>query len=265
MGIFAKLFEILVCNRFEFVNEAFNFIDKNNGGFLQGKRTTDNIFILFGLIQRQLSLNKPLYVCFVDFSKAFDLINRAILFHKLINSGWTGRLVDTVRNLYDKTSFCFKFQHETSSSIPNNIGVNQGGNASGFLFRKYMSDLGNFLRSEFGLCIGESIISHLLWADDLILFSDSLQGLQRQLDGLYSFCSKNRRVVNELKTKLMVFGNGEKGDLYFNNKVLKWVDCYKYLGNIVNPVSRVDGDILKIMPNIFAIKQGQLFLLSLEK
>ena len=120
----------------------------------------------------------------------------------------SGRLLDTVKDLYSKTSFRFKFQGEVSSTIPNNIGVNQGGNASGFLFRKYISDLGDFLHKQVGVCIGDTILSHLLWADDLILFSDSLAGIQKQVDGLFGFCSKNRMIVNELKTKIMLFGNG---------------------------------------------------------
>ena len=245
LGIFAKLFETLVSNRFQFLNEAFGKIDQNNGGFLKGKRTTDNIFILISMIQRQLMLGKSLYVCFVDFSKAFDLVNRAILFHKLIHSGWSGRLLETVKDMYGKTSFRFKFQGETSSPIPNNLGVNQGGNASGFLFRKYISDLGEYLSKKVGVCIGETIISHLLWADDLILFSDSLSGIQRQLDGLYDFCSKNRMIVNELKTKLMVFGNGKRDNIKFNGKSLEWVDQYKYLGNLINSTKSLSSDIFR--------------------
>ena len=46
LGIFAKIFEKLVSNRFEFANEAFNKLDSKNGGFLKGKRTTDNLFFL---------------------------------------------------------------------------------------------------------------------------------------------------------------------------------------------------------------------------
>ena len=245
LGIFAKIFEILVSNRLQFINEAFDKVDRNNGGFLKGKRTTDNILILTSLVQRQLSLGKPLYVCFVDFSKAFDLVNRAILFYKLINSGWSGRLIETVKDLYSKTSFCFKFQGEVSSAVPNNIGVNQGGNASGFLFRKYISDLGEFLHAKVGVCIGDTILSHLLWADDLILFSDSLTGIQKQLDGLFEFCSKNRMIVNELKTKIMMFGNGPKGEVSFNGNLIKWVDKYKYLGNMINSTKQPNGDIFK--------------------
>ena len=50
LGIFAKIFEILVHNRLVFLNEAFCKIDEFNGGFLRGSRTADNMFILNGLI-----------------------------------------------------------------------------------------------------------------------------------------------------------------------------------------------------------------------
>ena len=76
------------------------------------------------------------------------------------------------------------------------MGVNQGGNASGFLFRKYMADLSDYLKSEFGVNIGSTILAHILWADDLILLSDTLGGIQKQLDGLKHFCSKNQMSVN---------------------------------------------------------------------
>ena len=74
--------------------------------------------------------------------------------------------------------------------------MNQGGVASGLMFRKYMADLDMFLNNEFGVCIGELIIAHILWADDLILMSDSIDGLQHQLNGLFKFCSKNLLIVN---------------------------------------------------------------------
>ena len=85
--IFAKIFELMVHNRLVYVEEAFEKFDAHNGGFMKGCKTTDNIFILNGIIERQLILGQPLLVCFVDFSKAFDLINRNILFYKLIKSG----------------------------------------------------------------------------------------------------------------------------------------------------------------------------------
>ena len=50
----------------------------------------------------------------------------------------------------------------------------------------------------------------MLWADDLIVVSDSSYGLQKQLDGLQQFCSWNLIIVNELKTKVMVFGKRDE-------------------------------------------------------
>ena len=80
LSIFAKIFEITVNKRLTFVSEAFSVTDKFNGGFLRGSRTSDNIFIIQGLLQGQLALRKPLFIRFVDFSKAFDLVNRSLWF-----------------------------------------------------------------------------------------------------------------------------------------------------------------------------------------
>jgi hypothetical protein len=60
-----------------------------------------------------------------------------------------------------------------SESILDNLGVNQGGNASPALFVKYLSDLSDYLVSKNGICIGDTIMMHLLWADDLVLLSDT--------------------------------------------------------------------------------------------
>ena len=64
-----------------------------------------------------------------------------------------------------------------------------------------MSDLIQYLESEFGVAIGDTILAHLLWADDLVLISDTLYGLKKQLGGLKKFCDNNRMLVNELKKK----------------------------------------------------------------
>ena len=213
LPIVEKIFEVAVYKRLCFANEAFCKIDEKNGGFLPGRRTSDNIFIINGLAQRQLLLGKRLILCFVDFSKAFDLVNRNILFYKIIKSGWYGKVTDTLRSLYNKTSFRVKHQGWFSFLVRNLIGVNQGGVASGFLFRKYLSDLDKYLNTHFGICAGDMIVAHILWADDLVLMADSTDGMQVQLNNLSKYCSKNLLSVNEIKTKCMVIGHHEKLNL----------------------------------------------------
>ena len=196
LSMFTKIFETAVNKRISFMNDAFKTTDIFNGGFLEGSRTADIIFIIQGLIERQLILGKSLYICMVDFSKAFDLVNRNILFFKLLRARFHGKVIDTLRSLYRKTVFRVKCKGLLSPPICDSYGVNQGGNASPMLFRQYMAGLGDNVLKQNELCITDDIIVHLLWADDLVLVSDSEIGLQKQLNGLLSFCANNCMIMH---------------------------------------------------------------------
>ena len=176
LSVFTNIFETAVHDQMTFANEAFGIIDKLNGGFIKGSRTADNLLILNTLIERQLILGKHLFICFVDFSKAFDRVNRHILFYKLIKSGFHGKVINTMRNMYTKTFFRLKCNGKLSPRILDELGVNQGGSTSDIFFRRYMADLGDYLTENIGICIEDMILIHLLWADDLLLVSDTLSG-----------------------------------------------------------------------------------------
>ena len=82
-------------------------------------------------------------------------------------------------------------QGKISSSFENKIGVNQGGVLSGLSFRKYLCDLGNYLKREVGVCIDQNILVHFLWADDLFVISNTVTGLQKQTDAMLCLvCTK---------------------------------------------------------------------------
>ena len=51
-----------------------------------------------------------------------------------------------------------------------------------------------------------NILSQLLWADDLILVSTTLDKLQSSIGDLGRYCSWWQLIVNTMKTKIMVFG-----------------------------------------------------------
>lgn len=241
-----KIYEIIVQKCIENIELIFNKSDKYNGGFKKGSRTSDNLLILQSLVERQLHLGQPLIVIFVDFSQAFDLLNRNILFYKLIKSGLHGRVINTLRSLYSKTYFRIKHEGKLSQRISQELGVNQGGNASPILFRKYMSDLGNYLSKHTGVHIGnDEILMHLLWADDLILLSTKINDASEQLRGVLHFCADNQQIVNEIKTKAMVFGMNSPLNLCFNSKAIEQVTEYKYVGNYINVINRPTNDIFR--------------------
>ena len=72
----------------------------------------------------------------------------------------------------------------------------------------------------------------LLYADDLILMSESASGLQKQLDALASFCEQRQLTVNLSKTKVVVFEARQSDVCYFvlSGAVVERVESYKYLG-----------------------------------
>ena len=109
-----------------------------------------------------------------------------------------------MRSLYRQTSFRVRSNGKLSESVKELLGVNQGGSASGNLFRKFLADLGNYIDRRFGIRIGDELLAHLLWADDLVLFAESVRDAQNQLDGLFKFCASNLMVVNEIETKVIV-------------------------------------------------------------
>ena len=134
LPVFEKIFEITVQKRLKFVSEAFSCNDRYICVFLKGSRTSDNVFILNGHVQRQLTLGQPLIVCYIDFTQAFDRVNRNIIFCKLKKSGLTGRVIDTSQNLYTKTRYHVKYKGKISDPIHEYVGVSQGGNTSQLYF-----------------------------------------------------------------------------------------------------------------------------------
>ena len=59
-----------------------------------------------------------------------------------------------------------------------------------------------------GIDIGMLKLYLLLYADDIVIFSNTSEGLQKGLDILSDYCQKWKLTVNIDKTKVMVFRKG---------------------------------------------------------
>ena len=140
------------------------------------------------------------------------------------------------------------------------MGVNQGGNSSGLLFRKYMGDLSDYLKSEFGDTIGSKIVAHVLWAYDLVLLSDELHGIWKQLGGLKQLCENNQTIVNGIKTKLMVFGSNEKVSLEFNSNSIEQVIVMNTSASCLEVYTYQTGIPLNTIIPSYATKLGMHYL-----
>ena len=112
------------------------------------------------------------------------------MFYKLLLKGYNSKVLSLIINMYGKTKSFVKWNGKLSECFADDLGVAQGGILSPCLFNSFLSDLGESLSKQYGVVLdAETILTHLFWADDLILMSDSAKGLQAQIDNLYSYCS----------------------------------------------------------------------------
>ena len=201
--------------------------------------TSDNIFVLNGLISHTLSQGRVLYCAFVDFKKAFDFVVRDILWYKLIKLGVRGKILEVIRSMYKNIKSKVKYivyMNTLSDEFSCFLGVRQGECLSPFLFSMYLNDL----EQEFinkgveGVQVGMLNLGLLLYADDIILLANSAESLQNSLNVLADYCLRWKLTVNTTKTKIMVFRKGGRlpSNLRFQyyDSNIEIVSKFKYLG-----------------------------------
>lgn len=140
------------------------------------------IFALKEILEKYNRQNSTMFMCFIDASKAFDRINHEILFSKLSQRGVPMFLVRILVFWCAHQTMRVKWGNSTSAPFHVTNGVRQGGILSPFLFNLYMNDLSLILNAcGTGCRVGDSVINHLMYADDLVIFSPYSAGLQQLL------------------------------------------------------------------------------------
>ena len=230
-----KIFESIINNRIVFAKEALQMEDPFQNGFKFRARATDNAFMLNSLIDICNARKHPLYVCYIDFKSAFDRVVRSALMYKLYSRGVRGKYFKILKSMYSKSKCRVKYNSRLSEIFDNLKGVLQGGVISPTLFKIFLDDLGEYLDKSRGIKVSDLSICHMLFADDLILVSETAFGLQKLITGLEKFCEHWQMEVNLRKTKICVFNKKfcykrRACKLYYQNKEIEEVESYNVLG-----------------------------------
>ncbi len=229
-----KLFSSILNNRIVEFLEGHGLISKYQAGFRKDFRTSDNLFILSQLMKYYKEQDAPLYLCFIDLQKAFDKLWRPGLFAKLCNIGLGGNLYHTIKSMYLDNISAVKLDqfNKRTDYFPSEAGVRQGDSLSPTLFNIFINDMLKIFEDP--MCkpahMGELNIGCLAYADDLLICSESKEGLQEGLKRLHRYCKKWHLTINVKKSKIMLFNKAKKGDFKIGTDSLEIVRYYKYLG-----------------------------------
>ena len=146
--------------------------------------------------------------------------------------------------VFEENFFLVTVNGQDSQFFNSNRGVTQGGNLSPVLFSLFLNDLEDHLLADQvnGIPVEYETddfvhfikIFILLYADDNIILSDSAENLQKSLDSFLKYCSDWKLQVNEIQTKVVIFGARKTNSYLFKlgNSRLEIVDNYKYLGTV---------------------------------
>ena len=236
LSVIGKLFTNILNTRLNDWAENYHVYVEAQAGFRKGMGTMDNIFVMHSLISHCINTNKKLYSAFIDFKKAFDFVVRDVLWFKLIQNGVRGKILNVIQAMYRNIKSRVKFNNTLSNEFSSYVGVRQGECLSPFLFSMYINDLESELMQNGvdGTDIGMLKLYLLLYADDIVIFSSTSDGLQKGLDVLSDYCQKWKLTVNTEKTKIMIFRKGRSLprnlSFVFQGSVLEIVNKFVYLG-----------------------------------
>ena len=246
----SKIFCSILNNRLNKWSEENKLLTDGQLGFRKGNRTSDALLILHNVIDFYCQKGKKnLFGCFVDFTKAFDTIPRDKLLSKLSKLGINGKMFDILNSMYSVNTASFKINGGLTSEITINQGVKQGCVLSPTVFNLYMSDFEPSLKnstSAEGPSLGDTNVTCILWADDILMLSESARGLQNQMAFLERYSEANQLQVNIKKTKWIHFNKKGifcKQSIIYQNECLEQIDNFSYLGFLVNNKGNVSNGI----------------------
>ena len=148
-----------------------------------------------------------------------------------------GLFFNIIRSMYGNNKMCIRVdKSHRSHFFTSNVGVRQGDAISPILFNLFVSDFQSYIGLDSDAPrLNTSLVNCLMYADDLVLMSQTEIGLQGLIDKLSDYCKVWKMEVNIEKTKVIKFSrNGHKckTNFYYREKMIENVINYKYLGYI---------------------------------
>jgi hypothetical protein len=230
-------------------------------GFRKSRGTVDAIFTLRSLSAAHAEYKQCMAVAFVDYSKAYDCINRAALWKVLKLYKVHPHIIDLLEDLHTNTAAAVRLAGKIGDEFPVSSGVRQGCVIAPTLFNVFIDHIVRKALDMMPEGAGVSVVTRaggtvlsssverivmLMYADDLCLFSHDPAQLALMLKILDEVSSGFGMQINATKTEVMILQADPSADppaFALNGGEVKTVSAFKYLGSWVTQGGGVEKEI----------------------
>jgi hypothetical protein len=243
INVFAKVFERVI---YKYVySHLKNSFSPFQHGFLSGKSTVTNLIEFSYDIARGMESSGRMDVIYIDFQKAFDLVNHDVLLHKFSSYGFSQSLINFFSSYLKGRKSFVTYGGFDSFSYEGLSGVPQGTTLGPLFFAILINDLPDFINHS----------KCLLFADDVKLYRhvnsvEDCSLLQFDLENVMHWCINNGLQINIGKTKTMTYTRQRAVDPFIyklNNEPLASVTACKDLGVMFDKEMRFDLHVEKLL------------------
>ena len=184
-------------------------IPPEQAGFRRARGTRGHISNMRRMMETSREYQKEIYMCFIDYSTAFDCVDHGTLWTVLTRLGVPAHLVSLLRGLYEDQEAAVRTEYGDSEWFGVGKGVRQGCILSPYLFNiyaEYIMREADLDQCPDGVRVAGLTLNNLKYADDTTLLSESRDGLQAMLERVRVESKKMGLSLNTKKTKIMATG-----------------------------------------------------------
>lgn len=208
-------------------------------GFRTGLSTEQAVLCLKHTVRYYTDRKTPVYACFLDLSKAFDLVSYGVLWKKMYEeTTLPGELIELFKFWYGHQTNMVRWAGALSDPYGLECGVRQGGLTSPKLFCLYVDRLVRELSGTMvGFSIDGTLVNNISYADDMVLLAPSISALKTLLSVCERYAEAHGLRYNAKKSECLLFKAGTKSydvpPITLVGTALEWVTSFKYLGHWV--------------------------------
>jgi len=198
-------------------------------------------------MERAQEYKFPLCLVFVDYEKAFDSVEVNAVLNAIGRQGVQRKYVKLLEDVNNGCSTYIKLFHD-NLEIPVKRGVRQGDTISPKLFTAALEDV--FRRLDWedrGVRVDGEHLSHLRFADDIVLISHTVEEVEQSLNELNELSEQIGLRINRKKTQLLrntvSKSKAPNRTMQLDGEVIAEVDSYTYLGQQITYDHSLDEEI----------------------